>query len=230
MRESICTIPVSEAFETNDGCALCRMRDTIDARIVEYIMGAAMMEPDVRIETNELGFCGNHYKKMLSTRGRLQLAVMLESHIDEVKKNIFGKKLFTSSAKKNEKIKRLSDSCFICEKVEWGFSRMIETIYRTYEENMDFRGMFNGQSFFCMPHYELLISGVDRKKMKSYGGEMVSNLTRITGDCVNQLCDNISKYCKMYDYRNNTENKDWEDSRYSVESVISFLSGEKIGG
>ena len=60
MRDDICTIPVSEVFEVNDGCPICRMRDMLEQRTVEYIMGAAMMEPDVRIETNRAGFCHVH--------------------------------------------------------------------------------------------------------------------------------------------------------------------------
>ena len=43
MRESILTIPVSEIFEPKCGCPICRMRDMLEQRTIEYIMGAAMM-------------------------------------------------------------------------------------------------------------------------------------------------------------------------------------------
>ena len=36
MRDDICTIPVSEVFEVNDGCPICRMRDIIEERIIEW--------------------------------------------------------------------------------------------------------------------------------------------------------------------------------------------------
>ena len=52
MRESILTIPVNEVFEPREGCPICAMRNTVEQHISEYIMGAAMMEPDVRMETN----------------------------------------------------------------------------------------------------------------------------------------------------------------------------------
>ena len=55
MRDSIYTIPISEVFEPRKGCPICSIRNTLEQRCVEYIMGAAMMEPDVRIETNPLG-------------------------------------------------------------------------------------------------------------------------------------------------------------------------------
>ena len=47
MRESILTIPISEIFEPKCGCPICTMRNTLESHTTEYIMGAAMMEPDV---------------------------------------------------------------------------------------------------------------------------------------------------------------------------------------
>ena len=50
MKESILTIPVNEVFEPRRGCPVCAVRNAAEEHISEYIMGAAMMEPDVRIE------------------------------------------------------------------------------------------------------------------------------------------------------------------------------------
>ena len=82
MKEAIYTIPISEVFEPKDGCPLCRLRDILEQRCLEYIMGAAMMEPDIRVETNRLGFCKDHYFMMLKRKNRLSIALMLQSHLD----------------------------------------------------------------------------------------------------------------------------------------------------
>lgn len=224
MRDDICTIPVSEVFEKNDGCPICRMRDTIEERMIDYILGDAMMEPDVRIETNKVGFCEYHYGKMMSRRGRLQLALMLKTHINEINEGIFKKKLFNSDSKREQNAKKVSDSCFICSKIEWGMSRLIETVYRCYENERDFRDMFNNQSVFCLPHYERLLSGASKKNMRSYGGEFADNLNRIAGEYSKKLYADLSKYCTMYDYRSR-ENTDWGDSRDAVERTVAFLNG-----
>ena len=224
MRDDICTIPVSEVFEKNDGCPICRMRDTIEERMIDYILGDAMMEPDVRIETNKVGFCEYHYGKMMSRRGRLQLALMLQTHINEINEGIFKKKLFNSDSKREQNAKKVSDSCFICSKIEWGMSRLIETVYRCYENERDFRDMFNNQSVFCLPHYERLLSGASKKNMRSYGGEFADNLNRIAGEYSKKLYADLSKYCTMYDYRSR-ENTDWGDSRDAVERTVAFLNG-----
>lgn len=224
MRNDICTIPVSEAFETNDGCPICRMRKTVEERIIEYIMGAAMMEPDVRIETNRLGFCGRHLERMSGRRGKLQLALMLESHTNELYDSIF-KRGLTSDLKKATIAEKMLGSCFVCEKIEWGFSRMLDTIYRTYEQDRDFRQMFNSQEIFCLEHYKLLTNNYSKRNMKRYGGEFLTVVKEKTGNYLLNLNADLKKYCSMYDYRNSNET-DWGNSKDSVERTIAFITGE----
>ncbi len=228
MRDDICTIPISEAFEEADGCPICKMYNTVQEHITDYIMGAAMMEPDVRTVTNKVGFCYKHYSNMMSKRGRQQLALMLESHIDEINHTVLKGGLFGGTKSKGDKVRRLTDSCFICEKIEWGMVRMIATLYRTYETDMDFRKLFNEQSMFCLPHFELLCAGADKKTMKSYSGEFVKNITRITEEYSKALHSDVKHFCSMYDYRNSGKDADWGNSKDSVERAVSFLTGEKV--
>ena len=85
MEEKIYTIPVTEAFEKKDGCPFCRLRRDLEDAERDLIMGASMMEPDIRQNTNALGFCRRHYDKMLVMNNKLSLALMLESHLNEQK-------------------------------------------------------------------------------------------------------------------------------------------------
>lgn len=226
MRDDICTIPISEVFEVQDGCPICRMYKTIEDHILDYTLGAAMMEPDVRIETNKKGFCTDHYMKMLGRRNRLQLALILESHIKSVAGEVFAGTLFNTDAKKAKTAKGFTDSCFMCEKIERGMKQMTETIYRTYEKESDFRNMFNSQPQFCLPHYEMLLSGADKKKMPHYNRDFCKNLTEITLNYAKELSGDVSHFCKMFDYRSN--NEDWGNSKDAVERTIGYLSGRKI--
>ena len=88
--EQIYTIPVNEAFEASAadpacGCAFCALYRKLEENELDLILGASMMEPDVRIKTNKQGFCKTHYDMMFVRKNRLGLALMLESHLDELK-------------------------------------------------------------------------------------------------------------------------------------------------
>ena len=107
MRDSIYTIPISEVFEPKCGCPICTLQDILENRCIEYILGAAMMEPDVRIETNKYGFCNNHYEKMFSKNNKLSLALMIKSHLEELA-------TFIPSGK-NKKILANDFDCFVCK-------------------------------------------------------------------------------------------------------------------
>ena len=89
MREDICSIPVNDVFMPKDGCPFCRMRDMLEDRMATYITGAAMMEPDVRVETNRLGFCTEHFNQILARGSRLSVALILESLLATVKDEVF---------------------------------------------------------------------------------------------------------------------------------------------
>lgn len=226
MRDDICTIPITDIFEVKDGCPLCRMHETVEEHIVSYILGDAMMEPDVRIETNRLGFCDDHFQKMYDHNGRLQLAVMLETHIKSIAKETLEIK---NSAEKNYKsAKETNSTCFICDKINWGEKRMIDTIYRCYESEEDFREMFNSQPFYCFKHYEMLMGGINKHTLRKHGKEMSENLTRITRAYADNLSEKITKYCSMYDYHH-AGNTDFGDSRYAVEEIIKFLTMNQKG-
>lgn len=82
MKETIYTIPISEAFETSQGCPVCDLRSRQESRWLDYVTGGAMMEPDVREETNRLGFCRRHFGLMLELPNtRLPVALMISTRL-----------------------------------------------------------------------------------------------------------------------------------------------------
>ena len=131
MREDITSIPISEVFEPKDGCPVCRLRDMLEERSVTYITGAAMMEPDVRIETNKQGFCRHHFGQMLNCRKKLNVALILQSHLAEIAKN--GVTTVPKGAKKH------TESCFVCNKIEHNMEQIMLNICRLWENEKEFR-------------------------------------------------------------------------------------------
>jgi len=227
MRDDICSIPVSEVFEPKEGCPICTMQNMLEERMLEYIMGAAMMEPDVRIETNKKGFCLNHYQKMLKRRNRLSIGLIMDSHLKELKGELFPKSLFKSDPKKQAaKINEKLSSCFVCEKIEWGMARLIDTVYRLYGHERDFRELFSKQECLCLPHYASLLD--DSKKIdKRYQSEFAKECERLAFEYLKTLSNDVEHFTKMFDYRNTGEDADWGNSKDSIERAVWTLTSQK---
>ena len=191
--------------------------------MLEYIMGAAMMEPDVRIQTNKEGFCFTHYKKMLNRRNRLSVALMMESHLKEIEKKVFGGLLTTKSGK-GRAGERVTDSCFVCNQVETSMKSLVRNTMVLYENDREFRQLFAQQPEFCLPHYALLTEAADKNLSKKYRSMCKDELTKITLAALQELHKDVKHFCDMYDYRNNTEDADWGNSKDSLERATQFLT------
>ena len=230
MRESILTIPINEIFEPRDGCPICRMRDMLEKRTVEYIMGAAMMEPDVRIETNRLGFCKTHFDQMLKQKNRLSLALMLQTRLETVKREVFSKQgLIDNKAKRAKNLAKTNETCFVCSKVDWAMERLMVTVFDMYKNSKEFCELFKEQPYICMPHAEMLLSLAPDALDKRTALDFRDDVLELGRRQIETLYKDVSHFCSMFDYRNNGENADWGNSRDSVERSVEFFTSRKPG-
>ena len=116
--EQIYTIPVNEAFEASRddascGCPMCAIYRKLEENELDLILGASMMEPDVRIKTNEQGFCRLHYDLMFVRKNRLGMALTLESHLKELQNDIKEGAFGTPGNKPLKRIGELESTCYV---------------------------------------------------------------------------------------------------------------------
>lgn len=82
MKETIYSIPVSEAFEQECECSLCALETKLEDEYVDYVLGASLMEPDSRKETNEKGFCRKHFELIYKKQeNKLGLGLIIDTHM-----------------------------------------------------------------------------------------------------------------------------------------------------
>ncbi|MEA4831818.1 MAG: DUF6062 family protein [Oscillospiraceae bacterium] len=226
--EKIYTIPVNEAFEISDGCPFCRMYEKLESSEIELILGASLMEPDIRTKTNKLGFCRKHYDQMLSGKNRLGLALMLDSHLDCVREAVLFKSFLGLIRENTEKIadnaKAIADSCYICGKIDMHLTKMFETSMLLWDADPDFRKKFDAQPFFCIPHYSQMMriskAYISKKKLPDFAAAA----QHIQSVYIGELEKDIDWFCKKFDYR--FKDEPWNNSRDAVERAASFLSGK----
>jgi hypothetical protein len=227
--EQIYTIPVNEAFDEcaalpECGCPLCRLYKKLQEDELDIILGASMMEPDIRIKTNEMGFCLTHYNMMLGRKRMLGMGLMMESHLAEVKKMLHGPTLLGNKRAASEAaLGRLECDCYICSRINKNLSSMISTVVYLWESDIEFRRKFDKQPWFCLPHYRAMIAYASKKMAKRNYAEFYDKALAIEDKYLDELAGDVSWFCKKFDYRYDEE--PWYNSKGSVNRGIKFLGG-----
>jgi hypothetical protein len=192
---------------------------------LDLILGASMMEPDIRKKTNELGFCGKHYRRMFTMKNRLGMALMLESHLDTLKKDLApgGFLAKDSSSKPVKRMAELEESCYVCGRIEDKFSKMIATAVYLYHTEEDFRKKFSSAQTICLPHYRRLLTAANGNMPKKLYANLFEDADKLVRGYLDTLKDDVSWFCKKFDYR--FDDQPWGNSKDSVERSIRFLTG-----
>lgn len=227
--EQIYTIPVNEAFEASRddaacGCPLCAIYRKLEENELDLILGASMMEPDVRIKTNEQGFCRLHYDQMFVRKNRLGMALTLESHLKELQDDLKDGILGAPGSKPMKRIGELEGSCYVCKRIQYHFEHMAECVVFLWDADEEFGPKLRAQPYFCLPHYKKLLEygqkRLNKKKMAQFNAE-VSEVVR---DYMDTLTEDVSWFCKKFDYRYDAE--PWYNSKDAVERSIKFLRSD----
>ena len=228
MKPNIATIPITELFTETDGCPICRMRRMLEEQYVEYITGAAMMAPDVRVITNRVGFCSRHYSMMVNTGPRLSNALLLQSHINEVRNKVFPKNNSEPPSKKMlESIRELDGTCYVCDRIDHDILHLLSTVYVQFGQDPEFRAQYKAQGWICLNHYALIMSNVNKKAMdKRTLSEFFEATNALSKGYMDVLYDDVTHFASMYDYRN--RGGDYKNSKDSIERSVSFLSSYPV--
>ena len=229
MKENICTIPINDIFRETDGCPLCRMRDMVERQYVEYITGSAMMAPNIRVITNEKGFCHHHYEMMMQTGPKLSNALLMQTRLDYIRQHMLPDKMSSKPSKAQlQKIVQAQHSCYVCDRIDADIEHLMRTVFVQFSVDEEFRELFKKQDYLCLNHYELLHSkasskgGVKSKDMKAFC-EITNALCK---NYLDTLYDDVTHFTTMFDYRN--ASGDWKNSKDATERSVYFLTSEKV--
>jgi len=225
--EQIYTIPVNAAFDASVqnpacGCPLCTLVRGLEENELSAVLGAAMMEPAIRIATNREGFCRDHYAAMLARRRRLPLALILESHLAEVRDSGL---TLAAAGQSGTGGKRGTPAphCYICRRVGEQFGRMIGTVLFLWQKDPAFRDKTAAQPHFCLPHYRALVAAAKEtlsgRDFKTFFGMISEKETAY----FEKLRADVAWFVKKFDYR--YESEPWYDAKDSVERAIATLTG-----
>ncbi len=236
--EKLYTIPVQDAFNEKCECPVCKMYESLENNTIEFVMGPSYMEDDVRMETDKTGFCSKHIRMMYANQNRLGLGLMLKTHMDKtikgleeltkndtpVKPGLFKKN--SSESAVTAYINKLTNSCYVCNRIKDIFERYIETIFHMYKTDEVFRKSFAESQGFCTEHYGLLRSLAPSKlsgdKLSSFTGQLdklyIENMKRVR--------DDVEWFTDKFDYRNT--DKPWGTAKDALQRAVIKTNGIRI--
>lgn len=229
MSETIYTIPINEAFDACSedhslGCPFCRLYNILEQNEVDLILGASMMEPDTRIKTNEQSFCPTHFDRLLEAKKRLPLGLILESHLDSLRKDVEDGALSALVGRVGvaapKRLSRLDDSCYICSRIDHNFSRMLSNAVFLYTEDEAFRKKVQAQPYICLPHFRMWLETAQKEMKKGYS-DFYKEVSKPVYDYFDTLREDVSWFCKKFDYR--YEKESWKNSKDAIERAGKFL-------
>lgn len=227
--QQIYTIPINEHFDKarNDsscGCPVCSLYRMLEENELELILGASMMEPDIRQKTNKLGFCDTHMKMMFAYRMRLPMALTLESHLDQLRKEIGDLPLMVPGTRARARIVELEEDCYICRRIDEYFNHLLDNLVCLWRDDEQFREKFSAQPLFCLPHYEMMLGMAKAKLQKKHYYEFARAAADVVLPYFDALREDVSWFCKKFDYRYGEE--PWYNSKDAVERAMAFLNSD----
>ncbi len=229
MKEQLYTIPVNDAFAEGSECPICMMYRELEKNAVDFTMGPSYMEDDIRMETDKIGFCTEHTRKLLKKENKLGLSLVLHTHmmktskdIEELAKSATGK---SSLFKKKDisgltnYLKKLNTSCYVCNKIEDTFHRYIRTVHYLWANDENFRTKYERSKGFCVAHYEALITQAQTNLSGAKLDEYIESTTRIYLENMRRVEGDLEWFINKYDYRYKDE--PWKNSKDALPRSVT---------
>lgn len=238
MEEKIYTIPINEAFESECSCPLCLIEKKLETEAVEYALGAAMMEPDYRIESNDKGYCRRHFSQLLKSPNKLSLALVLETHLDEVMKKLDKNEKAVAALEKSGLFKKgnvgavasdisavlaeTENKCIVCDKVNNTMERYCKVLLYMWENDENFRKKF-AEREICLRHGRLLFDYAEKEMHSAHAKDFVKLLFEKQKSELLRRRELVHKFTLKFDYR--YRDMELGEARTAVTDAIEKLCG-----
>lgn len=241
MKEKIYTIPLTDAFMANDECPFCFVERKLEQDAIDFILGSAYMESDIRKATDQLGFCRHHFQMMYDYGNSLGNALMLKTHIIKMNKELSshlksykatpsgGRGLF-GKGKPSENNNSLSSfleekeqTCYVCNYYQDTYARYLDTFFYMYKNNSDFKDLIRNSKGFCLHHLKDLMNEGERSLNEKQKADLYPLLFELTEQNMKRIEEDISWFVDKFDYRN--KEADWKNSKDAIPRSIQKLVG-----
>lgn len=239
MKEQIDTIPVNDAFGSDDECPFCWLERKAEQSTIRYVAGpsASYMEPDVRAATDAAGFCTVHMKKLYDYGNTLGSALMLQTHIAGLlsefesemedfqmpgKRGLFAKKQPVQEDTWWQRLERKQHSCFICNRIEHNMRRYVHTFFVMLKDTQ-FREKVASSKGFCLKHFARLMETAETELPNAQREWFYNTIPSLTYRNLLRVKEDLDWLIAKYDYRN--AGAPWKNAKDALPRAMERVQG-----
>ncbi len=239
MKEQIDTIPVNDAFASGDECPFCWLERKAEHSTIRYVAGpsASYMEPDVRAETDEKGFCTQHMQALYDYGNTLGSALMLQTHmasllkimeagLDDLeipkKPGLFGKKQPPPQETWWQRLERKHNACFICDRMALHMRRYFHTFF-VMTKDPEFRKTVEQSKGFCIQHFADLMDMTETELPSAQRQWFYATVPALTQQNLIRVKEDLDWLIAKYDYRN--ASAPWKNAQDALPRAMEKVQG-----
>jgi hypothetical protein len=164
---------VHDAYAAGGECPLCSLRGHAELTYMQSFRSNRVMEPSVRQKTNETGFCPEHYRGLYAGEGKLGLALVVHTHLQQKLPELRealeaaadaaaadrkgGRKATELLEELTTRLAGLRDRCFICDMLEADLERYAFTILYLWQKDPEFPAVLRASQGFCLDHFLFML-------------------------------------------------------------------------
>ena len=230
MKEHIHTIPVLDALRDPKGCAFCVMHNRIEERAIQFIMGPAYMEDDVRTDTNREGFCGTHLTALYAEQNRLGLALMLSTHMQQLNKDLAAivkskqpSSLFVKDgplAQLYSRLNKTGEACYVCNRVRHTFALYIKTFLHMWGKGGEDAKIIRSQKGYCLPHFTQLVGVAANELGRSKRDKFLEEVVQPQLAHIKEMEEDLDWFTLKFDHR--FANEPWKNSKDALPRALAM--------
>lgn len=244
MKEQLYTIPLMDAFRADDECPFCYIERDVEQNALDFVLGsdASYMQDHVREETDRIGFCREHYRKMFAYGQTLANALVLDTRIKfllkEMKKEVANfsettkvgivDKLAKHKVKDTNNVSRWihqkESTCYICNHIERNYERYVATFFFLYKKGEpEFIQLVKNGKGMCMHHLADILDASPLYLNKEEQKELRDILLPQMEENLQRVWEDVDWLEKKFDYR--FQDAEWKNSRDAVQRAMQKIWG-----
>ena len=242
MKETLYTIPLTDAFNAHDECPLCFIERNVEQDLLDLVLGSgsSYMESDMRDQTDAAGFCRNHFKKMFDYGNTLGNGWILKTHYQKINQELekeikgFSKKKagMMKMLKKGdceslnsmaEWVKKREQSCYICNEFNKTYERYLDTFFFMYKKDGEMEKMLKESKGFCLKHFGDICDRASYDLNDKQQDELFNLLFSLMKENMARVGEDVAWLVEKFDYRN--KDADWKNSKDAIQRSMQKLWG-----